>query len=162
MTADAAQARGAQRLMISQRMQRPRAGAPTDLIGRWVGAGAINDGGTARITQAQVTDQSDGTALVETTYELTSEDVPDQMLVLRSLGTLRPFPPPPPKRRGLVEGTWRLVSATGAYANLRANGRFYETITDGEIDDPPQEIREITLVRSGRARVRSGRARRAS
>jgi hypothetical protein len=153
--ADAAQASGAsedQRLMISQRMQAPRTGGPTDQTGPWVAAGAIDDEGTATITQSQITPQSDGTALVEATHLLTSRD-PAQRLELESRTRLRPFPPPPPNRRVMVEGTWRLVSATGAYANLRANGRLYATITDSVIDGTePMEIRKITLVRDGSAR----------
>jgi hypothetical protein len=155
-SADAAPASGAsedQRLMISQRMQAPRTGGPTNQTGSWVAAGAIDDTGTATITQAQITPQSDGTALVATTHLLTSRDDPAQMLELESRARMRPFPPPPPNRRVMLEGTCRLVSATRAYANLRANGRLYATITDRVIDDPePIEIREITLVRDGSVR----------
>jgi hypothetical protein len=141
-----------QRLMISQRMEAPlnAAGQPTDLFtGPWVAAGAINDEGTATITQTQVTPQPGGKARVLATHVLTSLGNPAQTLKLESRTTLRPFPPPPPKRRVLVEGTWRLVEATEAYANLHANGRLFATITDRGTGS--NRVREITLVRDGSA-----------
>jgi hypothetical protein len=47
----------------------------------------------------------------------------------------------------MVEGTWRLVVATKAYANLRARGRMYGTLTDRVSEGR----REITFVRDGSA-----------
>jgi hypothetical protein len=152
--AEASAASEGQRLMISQRMEADldAAGRPTELFtGRWVAAGAIDDEGTATITQTQVTQQPSGTALVVATHVLASRVDPTQTLELESRTTLRPFPPQEPNRRVLVEGTWRLVEATKDYANLRARGRLFATITDREVDEN-QEIREITLVRDGSAR----------
>jgi hypothetical protein len=146
---DTSAASEGQRLMISQRMEAEldAAGRTTELFtGPWVAAGAIDDEGTATITQTEVTSQ-DGTALVEATHVLTSQA---GTLKLESRATLRPFPPPPPNRRVLVEGTWRLVEGTNAYANLRARGRLYATITDRAVGNTRR--REITLVRDGSAR----------
>jgi hypothetical protein len=133
-------------LMISQRMQ----GSGTAQSGTWVAAGAINDEGTARITEIESEDQEDGTRLIKATHVLVSGGDPAQMIELRSQSLLRPFPPPPPKRRVMVEGSWRLVAGTKAYANLRARGKLYATAADREIDGGP--VREITLVRDGSAR----------
>lgn len=139
-----------QPLMISQRMR----GRGTDQTGTWVAAGAIDDEGEARITQIQITPHpEDGTALIEATHVLVSADDPDQMIELRSRNTLQPFPPLEPQHRVLTEGPWRLASGTKAYANLRARGRMYATVTD-RVDDQGVVDREVTLVRDGSARQR--------
>jgi hypothetical protein len=140
------EAAGDQPLMISQRMR----GRGTDQTGTWVAAGAIDDEGTARITQIQSTDQDDGTLLIEATHLLVSDADEEQMIELRSETILQPFPPPPPQKRVLVEGPWRLISGTKRYANLRARGRLYATITDRAVGNTRR--REITLVRDGSAR----------
>lgn len=44
----------------------------------------------------------------------------------------------------MVDGTWTLVAATGAYAGWQARGRLYATV---EPTTPP----EITIVRDGSA-----------
>jgi hypothetical protein len=141
-------------LMISERMR----GRGTAQIGTWVGAGAIDDEGTARITEIELTKQDDGTALIVATHVLVSGDDPDQMIELRSRTTLQPFPPPPPKGRILVEGPWRLISGTKAYASLRARGRMHATVTD-VVGDQGDVDREITLVRDGSARRASQKGR---
>jgi hypothetical protein len=135
--------------MISQRME----GSGTLQRGTWVAAGAFNDEGTVRITQIDSTNQGDGTLLIEATHELVSGEVEEQMMELRSENILQPFPPPPPRRRVLTEGPWRLASGTGAYANFRARGRMYSTVTD-RMDDKGNVVREVTLVRDGSARPR--------
>jgi hypothetical protein len=136
-----------QPLMISQRMRGPG----TAQSGTWVAAGAIDDEGTARITQIERTEQDDGTLLIVATHVLVSGDDPDQMIELRSRTTLQPFPPPEPQHRVLVEGRWSLASGTKAYANLRARGKLYATITD-RVGDQGVD-REITLVRDGSAEL---------
>jgi hypothetical protein len=138
-----------QPLMISQRMR----GRGTSQSGTWVAAGAIDDEGTATIPQTQITPQEDGTALIVATHVLVSADDPDQMIELRSRSTLQPFPPPEPQHRVLVEGTWRLTSGTKAYADLRARGKVYATITD-RVDEQGREDREVTMVRDGSAERR--------
>jgi hypothetical protein len=141
-------------LMISQRMDAPLDpdGRPTDdFTGSWVAAGAIDDEGSARITQAVVTQQDGGTATIEATHVLTGRGDPARTLTLKTSTTLRPIPPPQPNRRVLVEGRWELVEATGAFAGLHADGKLYATITDREVGEN-REIREITLVRDGRRR----------
>jgi hypothetical protein len=132
--------------MISQRMQAPPGQKQK---GSWVAAGVIDDEGTAEITKLQVTGQPGGKALVIATHVLASGDDPEQMIELDSRSWLRPYPPPEPKHRVLVEGTWKLVAGTKAYANLRARGRMYATVTDRVVGDHTE--REITLVRDGSA-----------
>jgi hypothetical protein len=78
-----------QPLMISQRMRGPG----TAQSGTWVAAGAIDDEGTARITQIQSTPQSDGTTLIEATHVLVSGDDQDQMIELRSEPSCSRFRP---------------------------------------------------------------------
>jgi hypothetical protein len=141
------EAAGKRPLMISQRMR----GRGTAQSGTWVAAGAIDDEGTARITEIEIAMQDDGTALIEATHELVSGGDPDLMIELRSETTLQPFPPPPPKGRVLVEGPWRQISGTKKYANLRARGKLYATITD-VVDAQGGVDREVTLVRDGSAR----------
>jgi hypothetical protein len=131
--------------MISQRMR----GRGTAQIGTWVAAGAIDDEGTARVTDIQGTEQPDGTLLIVATHVLVSGDDPDQMIELRDRTILQPFPPPEPQHRVLVEGRWRLASGTKSYANLRARGRLYATVTDRLVDGTVD--REVTLVRDGSA-----------
>jgi hypothetical protein len=133
------------RLMISERMNAPLS-APRDQTGAWVAAGVIDDEGDATVTP-QVTQQDGGRAVIEATHVLTSRDDPAQRLELESRTTVRPIPPPPPNRRVLAEGTWRLVRATKAYASLRAGGRMYGTLTDRVSEGR----REITFVLDGSA-----------
>jgi hypothetical protein len=150
--ADTSAASEGQRLVISQRMEADlnAEGQPTEqFTGSWVAAGVIDDEGTATITQAQVTPRPGGKALVEAMHVLTSRDDPAQTLELESRTFLRPFPPPPPNRRVMLEGTWRLVAATEEDANLRARGRLYATLTDRVVGNTRR--REITLVRDGSA-----------
>ena len=122
----------APRLMISQRMN---PGGPGQ-VGTWVGAGAINDAGSAT---AQVSVDPNGHGPGR--HTLTSAA---GTLTLEEDVRLRPFPPPTP-RRLMVEGTWKLVAATGAYAALKARGRICATVDRAK--DPP----EITFVRDGNA-----------
>jgi hypothetical protein len=138
-----------QPVMISQRMQ----GRGTSQTGTWVAAGAIDDEGAARITQIQSTAQDDGTLLILATFVLVSGDDPDQMIELRDRTTLQPFPPQGPQHRVLTEGTWRLTSGTKAYANFRARGKLYSTVTD-RVDDQGRMDREVTMVRDGSVRQR--------
>jgi hypothetical protein len=140
------EAAGDQPLMISQRME----GVGTSQAGTWVAAGAIDDEGTARITQIQSTHQ-DGTLLIDATHVLVSGDDEEQRMELRSRTTLQPFPPQGPQRRVLVEGPWRLTSGTKAYANLRARGKLYATVAD-VVNEEGEEVRQVTLVRDGSAR----------
>lgn len=121
-------------LKISQRMN-PGEQAGTQ-VGTWVVAGAINDAGSAT-AQVSVDPTGRGTG----THILTSSA---GTLTLDEDVRIQPFPPPTP-RRLMVEGTWRLVAATGAYADLKARGKIYATV-DREKDPP-----EITFVRDGRA-----------
>jgi hypothetical protein len=137
------EAAGDQPLMISQRMQ----GIGTAQSGNWVAAGAINDEGEVSITQIDDEPGDPGTIEIVATHELVGSA---GSIELRSRTTLQPFPPPPPKRRVLVEGRWRLTSGTGAYANLSARGRMYATVTDVVLPGG-QVTREVTLVRDGSA-----------
>jgi hypothetical protein len=105
--------------------------------GTWVAAGAINDAGNA--TAADVTVDANGNG--KATHTLTGSA---GTLTLDEDVRIQPFPPPTP-RRLMVEGTWRLVAATGAYADLKARGKIYATV-DREKNPP-----EITFVRDGRA-----------
>ena len=89
--------------------------------------------------------QQDGTLFVVATHLLVSDQ---GQIELRDRTILQPFPPPPPRRRVLFEGRWRLASGTGAFANLRARGRLYGTVTD-VVDDQGVVDREATLVRDG-------------
>jgi hypothetical protein len=146
--ADAPQASGAfedQRLMISQRMQ--AFVGSSDQRGTWVAAGAINDEGTAFATSA-VVPHGGGKALVTATHTLTNS-AENGMIQLESHTWLRPFPPPTPNRV-MVEGTWMLVAATGAYADMQAYGKLYATVSPGPVVDE-RPTREITIVRDGSA-----------
>jgi hypothetical protein len=131
------------RVMISQRME----GRGTEQTGRWVAAGAIDDEGPASVAQIQRGQERDGTVEIRTTFVLDSDAVPGQRMELRDVATLQPFPPPEPQHRTLAEGSWTVISGTGAYANLRADGEVYSTGTDRAVVG-----REITLVREGRRR----------
>lgn len=134
-----------QRLMISQRMQ--LFVGSSDQTGTWVAAGAINDEGTAFATSV-VVPHGGGKALVTATHTLTNS-AENGMIELLSNTWLRPFPPPTPNRV-MVEGTWMLVAATGAYADVHAYGKLYATVSPGPVvDDRP--TREITIVRDGSA-----------
>jgi hypothetical protein len=107
---------------------------PGTQVGTWVAAGAINDAGSAT---AQVSvDQGHGTG----THTLTGSA---GTLTLVEDVQIRPYPPPTP-RRLMVEGTWKLVAATGAYAGIKAKGKIYATVDRAK--DPP----EITFVRDAR------------
>jgi hypothetical protein len=135
-----------QRLMISQRLL-VVAGSP-ELYGTWVAAGAINDAGTAHAS-AVVRAHSGGKALVTGIHTLTNS-ADNGTIELSGHSWLRPYPPPAPNRV-MVEGTWMLVAATGAYADVQAYGRLYATVSPGPVvDDHP--TREITIVRDGTAR----------
>jgi hypothetical protein len=135
-------------LMISQRMQAPLG---KKQFGSWAAAGAIDDEGAATITNiVLVPVPGSDKALATVTQVLISRDDPAQMLELVDHVWVRPFPPPPPNHRVMLEGTWELVAATKAYANLRARGKLYGTNVDRLVDDKPG--RESTQVRDGSAR----------
>ena len=148
--ADAPQANEAaqdRRLIISQRMQAPLG---MKQIGSWVAAGAIDDEGTATITNIVLTPvPGAGKALATVTQVLISRDDPAQMLELLDHVWVRPFPLPPPNHRVKLEGTWQLVAGTKAYADLRARGKLSGTNTDRLVDGKPG--RESTVVRGGTA-----------
>jgi hypothetical protein len=110
---------------------------PGTQVGTWVAAGAINDSGSATAGQLSVDPEGRGTG----THTLTGSA---GTLTLDEDVQIQPFPPPTP-RRMMVEGTWTLVAATGAYAGLNARGKTYATVDREKI--PP----EITFVRDGRA-----------
>jgi hypothetical protein len=106
--------------------------------GTWVAAGAINDAGnaTAQVSVDPTTGRGTGT------HTLTGSA---GTLTLKEDVEIQPFPPPTP-RRLMIEGTWELKAATGAYADLKkAGGKIYATV-DREKDPP-----EITFGRDGRA-----------
>lgn len=106
-------------------------------VGTWVAAGAINDAGSATAAQLNVDPTGRGTG----THTLTCSA---GTLTLDEDVQIQPFPPPTP-RRLMIEGTWKLVAATGAYAGLKARGKTYATVDRAK--DPP----EITFVRDGNA-----------
>lgn len=120
-------------------------GAPGQ-VGTWVAAGAINDAGSATAV-VSVDPNGNGTG----THTLTSAA---GTLTLYEEVRLQPWPPPTP-RRLMVEGTWWLTAATGAYAGLEAGGKIYATV------DRAKDPAEITFVRnSHRAREVLSRLRR--
>ena len=118
-----------QKLMISQRMTP----APQGQVGTWVAAGAINDAGSATAEVDTDLNNGHGTG----THTLTSSA---GTLKLHEDVRIQPWPPPTP-RRLMIEGTWKLIDATGAYAGLKAGGKIYATVD--RVKDPP----EITFVR---------------
>ena len=124
-----------ERLMISQRMQST---GPGTQAGTWVAAGAVNDAGTAVATLASEP-HGGGKGLVTATHILSSSS---GTMTFESQTWARPTPAPSPPRV-MVEGTWKLIASTGAYAELRALGKLYATadFTTGE----------ITIVRDGSA-----------
>lgn len=123
------------RLMISERMQLVDPGTQK---GTWVGAGAVNDAGEANATFT-VVPHGDGKGLLRGTHILTSSE---GSITIETRAWVRPFPPPTPPR-AMAEGTWRIMSGTGAYADLEGQGKVYATadFTTGE----------ITIVRDGTA-----------
>ena len=110
---------------------------PGQQAGTWVAAGAINDAGRATATLSRPDAKGRATA----THTLTGSA---GTLTLNEDVRLQPFPPPTPNRL-MVEGTWKLVAATGAYADLNARGRVDATVDREKV--PP----EITFVRDGSA-----------
>jgi hypothetical protein len=124
-----------QRVMISERMQLT---SPTTQAGTWVGAGAVNDAGSGTATFT-VVPHGDDTGLLTGTHVLTGSS---GTITIETSAFVRPFPPPTPPR-AMAEGTWKIVSGTGAYADLEGRGKVYATadFTTGE----------ITIVRDGSA-----------
>jgi hypothetical protein len=122
-----------QKLKISQRMTPTKSPAPPGLGGTWVAAGAINDAGDATAQVSTNQNNGHGTG----THTLTSLA---GTLTLDEDVRIQPWPPPTP-RRMMIEGTWKLIAATGAYAGLKARGKIYATVD--RVKDPP----EITFVR---------------
>lgn len=124
-----------QRVMISERMQLT---SPTTQAGTWVGAGAVNDAGSATATFTLVP-RGDDMGLLTGRHVLTSSS---GAITIETTAFVRPFPPPTPSRV-MAEGTWKIVSGTGAYADLEGRGKIYATgdFTTGE----------ITIVRDGTA-----------
>jgi hypothetical protein len=127
-------------VMLSERM---RPVAPGSHEGTWVAAGAINDAGTAQATFT-VEEQGQERGRVKGTHVLTNA-AGDGTITLDFQAWLRPFPPPTPPRQVMVEGTWKLVAATGRYAGRKASGKLYGT-ADRTVS-PPQ----VTTVYDGSA-----------
>jgi hypothetical protein len=114
---------------------------PGQQTGTWVGAGAINDAGTAIAILERPDERGNATAR----HTLTGRE---GTLTLDERVRLRPFPPPTPHRL-MVEGTWELFAATGRFANLtNAQGRVDATVDREKV---PPEPPEITFVRVGTA-----------
>jgi hypothetical protein len=116
-----------QRVMISERMQLT---SPTTQAGTWVGAGAVNDAGSGTATFT-VVPAGDDRGLLTGTHVLTGSS---GTITIETTAFVRPFPPPSPPR-AMAEGTWKIVSGTGAYADLEGRGKVYATadFTTGEI-----------------------------
>jgi hypothetical protein len=106
--------------------------APGRHTGTWVGAGAINDAGAAVMTFS-IDEHGPDKGRVEGKHDLTSAK---GTITLEFQAWLRPFPAPTPPRQVMVEGTWKLVAATGDYAGRQARGRLYGT-ADRTVS-PPQ------------------------
>ena len=102
-------------------------------VGTWVAAGAINDAGSATAEVSTDLTNGHGTG----THILTSSA---GTLTLQEEVRIQPWPPPTP-RRLMIEGTWKLIEATGAYAGLKARGKTYATVDRVKV--PP----EITFIR---------------
>jgi hypothetical protein len=111
--------------------------------GTWVGAGAINDAGTAQATFG-VEEHGPGRGRVKGTHVLTNA-AGDGTITLDFQAWLRPFPAPTPPRQVMVEGNWSLVDATGRYAGRKARGTLSGT-ADRTVS-PPQ----VTTVYDGTA-----------
>ncbi|MGH2765335.1 MAG: hypothetical protein ACRDKA_05425 [Actinomycetota bacterium] len=124
-----------QRVMISERMQLT---GPTTQAGTWVGTGAVNDAG-AGMAIFTVVPHGDDKGLLRGTHVLTGSS---GTITIETTAFVRPFPPHTPPR-AMAEGTWKIVSGTGAYADLQGRGKVYATadFTTGE----------ITIVRDGNA-----------
>jgi hypothetical protein len=133
----ASSAAGGKAIMFSERMQLT---GPDTQAGSWVGAGALSDAGSAtasftlvpegnygKLTGTHILNGSAGTITIETAARV------------------RPFPP---EERAMVEGRWKIVGGTGAYARLHGQGKVYATgdFTTGE----------ITIVRDGTVREGCG------
>jgi len=116
----AAADKGMKRVMISERMQvtlNPATGCGTQ-SGRWMGAGAINDEGSASATFC-VRPRKNGRGILTGDHTLVGTG---GQIVVRTRGTVTPFPPPV---RAMVIGHWSIVNATGSYAGLEGRGRIW-------------------------------------
>jgi hypothetical protein len=122
--------------------ERMRPVSPGRHEGTWVGAGAINDAGTAAATFSVEEHGPPGRARVEGTHVLTSAN---GTITLEFQAWLEPFPAPTPPRQVMVEGKWKLVAATGAYAGRKAQGQLYGT-ADRTVQPP-----EVTNLFDGTA-----------
>jgi hypothetical protein len=133
LVAPASSAPGTRDIMISERMQLT---SPDTQAGTWVGAGAISDAGSATASFTLV--PKGRSAVLKGTHTLTGSA---GTITIETTGRFSPYPP---EERAMVEGTWRIVDGTGAYARLRGHGRVFATgdFTTGE----------VTIVRSGTVR----------
>jgi hypothetical protein len=129
------------KLKISQRMEPTE--PPGTLDGTWVAAGAINDAGDATAQVSRPDSKGRGSGTHTLTGSAGTVTLDEDVRIL-------PLPRPTPDRL-MVEGTWKLVAATGAYADLNARGRTYATV------DREKDPREITIVREGSAESEGAR-----
>jgi hypothetical protein len=126
----AASADSRERLVLEERMQITGAGSAA---GTFVSAGGVNDRGPATATFS-----------VDSRGNLTGTHVlegSEGTIVMATRAKVRPFPPPAPPRV-FMEGTWRITSGTGAYADLEGKGKILAVadFTDGR----------LTIIRDGR------------
>jgi hypothetical protein len=123
------------RVMISERNL---ATGPTTQAGTFVAAGSVNDSGTVAVTFS-IQQHGAHKGLLTGTHVLTGSN---GTITVQTRAWVRPYPPPTPPRV-LVEGQWRVVSGTGAYAGLHGHGKVFATgdFTTGE----------ITIIRRGEA-----------
>ena len=119
--------------MISERLQLT---SSDTAAGSWVGASALSDAGSATATFTLAPDGNHGR--LSGTHVLTGSD---GTITIETNAHLRPFPP---QERARVEGSWKIVGGTGAYARFHGQGKVYATtdFTTGE----------ITIVRDGISR----------
>ena len=129
----ASSAGGGKAIMISERMQLT---GPDTQAGSWVGAGEISDAGSATASFTLVPKGNYGK--LTGTHELNGSA---GTITIETTARVRPFPP---EERAMVEGRWRIIGGTGAYARLHGQGKVYATgdFTTGD----------ITIVRDGTVR----------
>jgi hypothetical protein len=127
----AASADSDKRLVLDERMTIEGGTA----AGTFASAGAVNDRGTAA---AEFTVDSRGN--LRGTHVLTGSK---GTIVMATRAKIHPYPPPAPPRV-FMEGAWSITRGTGAYADLRGNGRILAVadFTDGR----------LTIIRDGKVK----------
>ena len=95
-------------------------GPPLSGVGTWSACCGINDSGATHAVVYVTSVKNDYARITGThTFESATGTFTDQYT-----GTLGPLSSP----RQIAEGHWRIISGTGAYANIRGEGTFLDAV----------------------------------